>query len=272
MRLAAAPRVSPRWLREDERDSIPWERRQDHRLENLLAALAVRLGDLVQERMAAAARCSPTAVAALQWVGRGRGLRTCDLAEALGITMPGASQLVASLIADGLVQRARSPHDHRQWRLHLTELGGARTLAAVRARAEAVGELVGTLPFPWRLRLIRILERLLGRMVDSPQAVLRVCRHCDWNVCRRTGIEPCPAALAQAERMTSSRRAREVSPPRGRVRAPRWSALRPHLTPVGSRERDPRRAPHCARGRPGRPTSLGVARCRPGPRQGSAGG
>ena len=134
------------------------------------------LGELVQERMAAAARCSPTAVAALQWVGRGGDLRTCDLAEALGITMPGASQVVASLIADGLVQRTRYPHDQRQWRLHLTELGGARTLEAVRARAGAVRELVETLPFPWRLRLIRILERLLGRMVDSPPTVFRVCR------------------------------------------------------------------------------------------------
>jgi MarR family transcriptional regulator, negative regulator of the multidrug operon emrRAB len=199
--------MSPRWLREDERDSIPWERRQDDRLENLLGALAVTLGERVQERMAAAARCSPTAVAALQWVGRGRGLRTCELAEALGITMPGASQVVASLIADGLVQRTRYPHDQRQWRLHLTELGGAHTLEAMRARAGTVRELVGTLPFPWRLRLIRIVARLLGSMVDSPQAVLRVCRHCDWNVCRHTGIEPCPVALAQAERTTSSRRA-----------------------------------------------------------------
>jgi DNA-binding MarR family transcriptional regulator len=191
--------MSPRWLRENERDSIPWESRQDQRLENLLAALAVTLGELVQERMAATARCSPTAVAALQWVGRGRGLRTCDLAQALRITMPGASQLVASLIADGLVQRIRHPHDQRQWRLHLTELGAARTLEAVRARAGTVRELVGTLPFPWRLRLIRILERLLGGMVDSPQSVVRVCRHCDWSVCRHSAIEPCPVALAQAE-------------------------------------------------------------------------
>ena len=106
--------MSPRWLREDERDSVPWESRQDHRLENLLGALAVTLGELVQERMAAAARRSPTAVAALQWVGRGRDLRTCDLAEALGITTPGASQLVASLITDGLIQRTRHPHDQRQ--------------------------------------------------------------------------------------------------------------------------------------------------------------
>lgn len=196
--------MSPRWLREGEGDSIPWERRQDHRLENLLGALAVTLGERVQERMAAAARRSPTAVAALQWVGRGRGLRTCDLAEALGITTPGASQLLASLIADGLVQRTRHPHDQRQWRLHLTDLGAARTLEAMRARAGAVRELVETLPFPWRLRLIRILERLLGGMVDSPLSVFRVCRHCDWSVCRHSAIEPCPVALAQAGGTTSA--------------------------------------------------------------------
>jgi DNA-binding MarR family transcriptional regulator len=184
---------------------MSWERQQDQRLENLLGALAVALGDRVQERMRLAAGCSPAQVAALQWVGRGRGLRTGDVAEALGISMPGASQMVASLCAAGLVQRIRHPHDQRQWRLHLTELGARRTLEAMRARAEVVRELVVTLPFPWRLRLIRILHRLLARMVDTPRAVLQVCRHCDWDVCRHAVIEPCPVALAQAERRTSSR-------------------------------------------------------------------
>ena len=198
MRVAPRPRMSPRWLREDERDSIAWEARHDDRLENLLGALAVTLGETVQERMAAAGRCSPTAVAALQWIGRGRGLRASDLAEALGITAPGASQLVASLIAVGLVQRTRHPHDQRQWRLHLTELGAARMVEAMRARAGAVHELVETLAFPWRLRLSRILERLLGGMVDSSTSVLRVCRHCDWSVCRHSPLGPCPVAVAQA--------------------------------------------------------------------------
>lgn len=194
MALAARPWVSPRWLRDDERDSIPWERHQDDRLENLLGALVVTLGELVQERMAAAARCSVTSVAALQWVGRVPGLRTSDLAEALGITAPGASQLAASLIADGLVRRTRHPHDQRQWRLQLTDLGAARTREAMRARAGAVRELLVTLPFPWRLRLIRILERLLPVLAGSPRSVLRVCRHCDWFVCRHSSVAPCPVA------------------------------------------------------------------------------
>ena len=199
--------MSPRWLREDERDSVSWEQRQDDRLENLLGALVVTLGERVQERMAAAAGCSASAVAALQWVGRRRGLRTCDLAEALEISTPGASQLVASLMAEGLVQQTRSAHDQRQRRLHLTELGAFRARRAACSRAELVRELVTTLPFPWRLRLIRILDRLLARMVDTPRAVLRICRHCDWDVCRHAVIEPCPVALAQAQRRTSSRRA-----------------------------------------------------------------
>jgi hypothetical protein len=55
-------------------------------------------------------------------------------------------------------------------------------------------------------RLIRILERLLARMVDTPRAVLRICRHCDWDACRNAVIEPCPVAIAQSERRTSSRR------------------------------------------------------------------
>lgn len=197
--LAAGPRVSPRWLREDERDTS-WERRQDERLENLLAALVVTLGEGVQDRMAAIAGFSPTAIAALQWLGRGRGLRTRDLAEALGISSPGASQLVASLTAAGMVRRARSAHDQRQWKLHLTELGVRRTGAAIRARAQLVHQLLATLPFPWRLRLLHILERLLTSMASSPREVLRICRYCDWNTCRHGTTAPCPVAIAQVGR------------------------------------------------------------------------
>jgi DNA-binding MarR family transcriptional regulator len=121
MSLALGSGMSPRWLREDEPDSAGWEKQQDRRLENLVGALAVAVGELVQERMAAAAGCSPTAVSALQWVGRGRGLRTRDVAEALGISMPGASQLIESLIGAGLIERSRYAHDQRQWRLRVTE-------------------------------------------------------------------------------------------------------------------------------------------------------
>jgi len=205
MSLATGVRVSPRWLREDETDSISWERRQDFRLENLLGALVVTVSERVHERMQAAAGCSSTSIAALQWVGRGPGLRTCDVAEALALSTTGASQVVASLIAEGLIQRTRYQHDQRQWELRLTELGARRTLDAMRARADLIHEVVATLPFPWRLRLIRIVEKLLARMVDTPRTVLEVCRHCDWNACRHSIIEPCPVAVAQAERRRSNR-------------------------------------------------------------------
>jgi MarR family transcriptional regulator, negative regulator of the multidrug operon emrRAB len=198
--------MSPRWLREDERDSIPWERRQDHRLENLFGALVVTLGERVQERMGAAAGCPPTAVAALQWIGRWRRIRSSDLAQVLELTPPGASHLVGALIAAGLIERTRYPHDGRQWALDLTQQGARRTLQAMKARAEVIRESLQVLPFPWRLRLVRITERLLSRRVDSRQAVLRVCRHCDWELCRRGVIEPCPVAVAWAGRTTSSRR------------------------------------------------------------------
>ena|SRR5215469_5701994 len=197
--------MSPRSLRQDDRAPMSWEQRQDERLENLLAALAVTLGERVQERMAEAAGCSPMAVAALQWIDRGRGLRPSDLVQALQISAPGGSQLVRSLIDAGLVHRARYTHDRRQWALGLTELGLRRMVAALYARAKLVGEIVTTIPFPWRLRLIRILERLLARMVDSQEAVVQLCRHCDWPLCRQGAIEPCPVAIAYADRSTSSR-------------------------------------------------------------------
>jgi len=141
----------------------------------MLGALAVTLGQRVQERMGEAAGCSPLAVTALQWIARGRHLRSRDLVEALEITSPGASQLVRSLIVARL------------------------------ARAMVVGEVVTTLPFAWRLRLIRIVEKLLAQMVHSKQSVLELCRHCDWDSCRDAVIEPCPVAVAYAEWKSSSR-------------------------------------------------------------------
>jgi DNA-binding MarR family transcriptional regulator len=185
---------------------MSWEQRQDERLENLVGAFALSLGERLQERMAEAAGCSSTAVAALQWIDRGRKLRPSDLVEALEISSPGGSQLVRSLMATGLVQRARYAHDQRQWALRLTELGLRRLSDAVYARKASARELMTTLPFPWRLRLIRILEKLLARMADSRPAVLRLCRHCDWMVCRQNAVEPCPVAIAWAARTTSSRR------------------------------------------------------------------
>ena len=202
--------MSPRWLRQDDRDPVSWEERQDDRLENMLGALVVTFGARVQKRMAEAAGCSPMAVAALQWIDRGRSLRPSDLVEALEITSPGASQLVHSLIAAGWVQRTRYMHDRRQWALSLTELGLGRTIEAGSARAKVVRELVSPLPFPWRLRLLRIVEKLLAGMVVSQQSVLQLCRHCDWVVSRHAVIEPCPVAIAYAERKTSSRVGRDV--------------------------------------------------------------
>src|SRR5215470_9758859 len=105
MSLAPGARMSPRWLREDEQDSVTWERHQDGRLENLFGALVLTLADRVQERMATASGCSLQSVAALQWMSRGQRLRATDLAKALRISRTGASQVIGSLVAAGLVER-----------------------------------------------------------------------------------------------------------------------------------------------------------------------
>ena len=207
MSLAQGLGMSPQWLREDERDSVTWERHQDSRLENLLGALVVTIGDRVRERMAAAAGCSHLSVAALQWVSRVHWLRPTDLRKALGISSPGASQVIGSLVAAGLLEQ-RTPYrqDRRQRALVLTKAGACRTIEATRARAQLVREVLGTLPFPWRLRLLRIVERLLGGMAETEDAVLHICRHCDWEACRHAVVAPCPVAVAYSERRASRRR------------------------------------------------------------------
>ncbi|HET6983453.1 MAG TPA: MarR family winged helix-turn-helix transcriptional regulator [Myxococcaceae bacterium] len=134
-------------------------------------------------------------------------MRPTDLGKALGISRTGASQVIGSLVAAGLLeQRTPYRHDRRQRALVLTKAGARRTVEAMGARAQLVREILATLPFPWRLRLLRIVERLLAGMAETQDAVLHICRHCDWEACRHAVVAPCPVAVAYSERRASSRR------------------------------------------------------------------
>ena len=155
--------------------------------------------------MCTATGCSAQGVAALQWIHRAPGVRNRDLAGVLRISSPAAAQLLARLESKGLVLRTRENRDRRETTLRLSELGVRRVVQAERARAHLAQTLVDRLPFVLRPRLIRITERLLTALVDTPRTGLHVCRHCNWRVCREDPAAPCPVALRQAEHTGSSR-------------------------------------------------------------------
>lgn len=192
--------MRPRWLIEEEgpRPSIA------ARASQLLGALAVQLGDRLNESMTSAAELSPEAIAALQWIGRAPGVRSRDLGKALGIGNPAVAHLVASLQAKDLILRVRDPTDGRAARLRLSERGAQVARQASRARAHVTRSLVERLPLVLQPRLLRIAEALLAFLSEQPRKALEGCRFCDWELCRGDPTAPCPVVIAQASRQGST--------------------------------------------------------------------
>jgi hypothetical protein len=56
--------------------------------------------------------------------------------------------------------------------------------------------LVDRLPRPWVVRLVLIVERLLGGLASDRLTGARVCRFCHWASCRNDETAPCPIVIA----------------------------------------------------------------------------
>jgi len=97
---------------------------------------------------------------ALLHVRRNPGSSLSDLAEHLGTSLPATSELVARLVAQGLVARLPDPASRRRLRLTLTA-AGADDLADAEARTRAwLEELLAGQPAGELARLVTSLEDL----------------------------------------------------------------------------------------------------------------
>ena len=72
------------------------------------------------------------------------GVRLHELAEHVRLSQPGLSRLVERMESDGLVHRARDPHDGRGTRVVLTDLGRAVQQETGRRHARSIVARVGT--------------------------------------------------------------------------------------------------------------------------------
>ncbi len=146
--------------------------------------------------MATSTGSSASGAAALQTISQVPGLRLDALRVPLALTQVSVTRLVTRLVEEGLVLKTEDPRDRRAVTLRASELGTARALRARIARAHVTRRLVDRLPEVWIPRLIRISERLLAGLAESPEAAVRVCRFCAWEVCRADARAPCPVVLA----------------------------------------------------------------------------
>src|SRR3954468_22258612 len=184
--------------------ATPEQRRQPARIAFLLS----QVGAHVSVRFAA--RChelelTPSEAAVLRLVGRTPGLSQRSLADRVGTVPSRMVTLIDGLEERGLVARARSSIDRRNYELHLTAHGQA-LLAALRQGAEAHES--------------EILDGLTPEQTDHLAAALQA-------LLRVHQLDP------EVHRRTRPRQQEEEAPTRPRGDATGTSALRapPDISP-----------------------------------------
>lgn len=182
------------------------------RLANLLGAWSLAVSDRITAATAAAAGRSgqaPAALVALDQFAEGSTIE--ELSAVLGLTHSATVRLVDALVADGLVGRRRRRGDRRAVAVALTPSGRRAALRIIRARREAVQDVLGGLSAAQRRALTAMAERLTGdlaalRLEERAGGELPtggwLCRMCDFGACGRPEGR-CPAA-ARARSATSS--------------------------------------------------------------------
>lgn len=178
------------------------------RLNNLLGALALNLGEetnAVLERASGLAGSAAIALLALEeFLGDAHVGR---LADVLGLTHSGAVRLVTQLEREGLAER-RTGDDRRRVEVRLTALGRQRARKARAARAQLLRQATGRLTEAEADTLEVLLDRLVSGWVESRVERRQVgeagawwCRTCDFAACGRPEGR-CPAQVAASRAMT----------------------------------------------------------------------
>jgi MarR family transcriptional repressor of emrRAB len=171
------------------------------RLDNLLAALALNLGEettAALERASGLTGSAATALLALEeFLG---GAHVGRLADVLGLTHSGAVRLVTQLEREGLAQR-RAGDDRRRVEIRLTARGRRVAQEARRARAEVLHQATSRLTGAEADTLEVLLDKLVSGRVESRVDNRRAgesaawwCRTCDFAACGRPESR-CPAQV-----------------------------------------------------------------------------
>jgi DNA-binding MarR family transcriptional regulator len=172
------------------------------RLANLLGALALVVGDRMQDGVGEAASGSVTQATALSALHHFLDRPSIELLrQVLGLTSSGTVRLVDRLEEAGHVARRRGS-DARASLITLTPSGRRAAKRVSRARGEVLAAALATLEPSERQALEDLISRVLVGLMRGPGAVRWMCRLCDTTTCGRP-VGKCPVANAAVERYGS---------------------------------------------------------------------
>ena len=161
-----------------------------NRTANLLGALALEAVGAQEAATHGVVGQAGAAAAALVTIAARPGRSIEQLRAPLSLSQPGAVRLVERLVAAGWVERAGGG-GRRGLELRLTARGEGVLEDLLVARRAALAELLDPLSDREQVQLARLLEKLLGARSGDRADLERLCRLCEWRVCRR-----CPVAGA----------------------------------------------------------------------------
>jgi DNA-binding MarR family transcriptional regulator len=172
------------------------------RLDNLLASLALNLGEETTSALERATGVSGSAAAALLALQEFLGdAHVGRLADVLGLTHSGAVRLVTQLEREGLAER-RVGEDRRRVEVRLTARGRQRARRARLARAEVLHQATSRLTDEEADTLEALLATVVSTRVESRVERRRAgetgawwCRTCDFAACGRPEGR-CPARVS----------------------------------------------------------------------------
>ena len=163
-----------------------------HRTDNLVGALALALGDGINEVLAESSGLRLPDAAVLNVVGQFPGGTIESARVALGITHGGVVRVVDRLSAAGQIERRPGP-DGRSLALHLTPAGLATWQALSGARSAWLRDVTSRLPRDARQHVDAVVSALLAALTPDEDVAERTCRLCDVSVCPQ---RRCPVTLA----------------------------------------------------------------------------
>ncbi|MGY6499873.1 MAG: MarR family winged helix-turn-helix transcriptional regulator [Acidimicrobiales bacterium] len=152
------------------------------RLENLLGALVVALGDEVDDATERVAGHGPSAPAALVGLYRRPEQSIEQLRWSVGLSHSATVRLVDRMEADGLVTR-RPGVDARTVALVLTPKGRRRTVRLQQSRRQVMGRALVGLSTIERRQLESMLDRMLRTQAARAEDPTPICRLCELAVC-----------------------------------------------------------------------------------------
>jgi MarR family transcriptional regulator, negative regulator of the multidrug operon emrRAB len=170
---------------------------EEDRLANLLGAAALVATGAMTAAAAAVTDGGLSTAAALVVLASEPGIGVTELSRRLGLSQPGATRLVESLVGRGLVLSSPEP-GARTVALRLTGAGHEKARLFLAERDRALAALLEPLDERARQDLDATLSLVLERLTDEGAPAHQTCRLCDERACIATA--PCPVERAWQRR------------------------------------------------------------------------